>query len=233
VRARDGFWSWLAQLHAAIFWFSPIAWWLRRRLETLAETTSDDAVIAAHHDPVAYAALLLDFARHPNSRSVAMSVAESNVPERIERLLARTPPAASLPRVAGWASFALFIPVVVFAASTTRATTPSKPEAAAATVPAPSPSRAEPGVKLRMAADPDHYYPAIAKDERVQGYAIVEVDLDVLGQLVDARVVDVQPADPRYGFADAALQVARQSAFTNDTRQVASMRFKVLFALSD
>lgn len=233
VRSRDGFWSWLAQLHAAIFWFSPIAWWLRRRLETLAETTSDDAVIAARHDPVAYAALLLDFARHPNSRSVAMSVAESNVPKRIERLLARSPLATALPRIVGWTSFALLIPVVVFAASTTRATTPAKPEAAAAAaVPAPS-RQVNPGVKLRMAADPDAYYPEIAKHERVQGYAIVEVDLDVLGQLVDARVLQVEPADPRYGFADAALQVARKSGFTNDTRQVASLRFMVKFALTD
>ena len=162
-----------------------------------------------------------------------MSVAESNVRERIERLLARTPPAAALPRIAGWTSFALLIPVVVFAASTTRATTPAKPEAATtAAAPAPSP-QVSPGVKLRMAADPDAYYPEIAKHERVQGYAIVEVDLDVLGQLVDARVLQVEPADPRYGFADAALQVARKSGFTNDTRQVASLRFKVLFALTD
>ena len=234
VRSRDGYWSWLAQLHAAIFWFNPIAWWLRRRLETLAETTSDDAVIAARHDPVAYAAMLLDFARHPNSRSVAMSVAESNVPKRIERLLARTPPAAALPRIAGWTSFALLIPVVVFAASTTRATTPAKPEAATTAATAAAPSRpVNPGVKLRMAADPDAYYPEIAKHERVQGYAIVEVDLDVLGQLVDARVLEVEPADARYGFADAALQVARKSGFTNNTRQVASLRFMVKFALTD
>ena len=51
VRSRDGYWSWLAQLHAAVFWFNPLGWWLQRRLEALAETTSDDAVVAARHDP--------------------------------------------------------------------------------------------------------------------------------------------------------------------------------------
>ena len=85
VSSRDGLWSWLAQFHAAVFWFNPFAWWLQRRLEALAETTSDDAVVAARHDPVAYAALLLDFARHPNSGALPclsqnqMSPSASNV----------------------------------------------------------------------------------------------------------------------------------------------------------
>jgi TonB family protein len=234
VRSRDGFWSWLAQFHAAIFWFNPIAWWLQRRLETLAETTSDDAVVAARHDPVAYAALLLDFARHPNSRSVAMSVAESNVPERIERLLARTPPAAALPRVARYAGFALLIPIVVFAASTTRAAPPTEPAAFEASAPA-APASALPATRVRLIriANPDDYYPAVAKQEHVTGYAVVEVDVDALGQLVDARVLDVQPADPRFGFADAALQVARSNGYSSQNQQGGSMRFKVKFALAE
>lgn len=238
VRARDGFWSWLAQLHVAIFWFNPLAWWMQRRLEMLAETTSDDAVVAARHDPVAYAALLLDFARHPNSRSVAMSVAESNVPERIERLLALTPPAAALPRVARWAAFAALIPAVVLAASTTRAAPPAEsaaPTAAPRSAPgsAPATPRLTAGVRITHTADPDDYYPAVAKHEKVTGYAIVEVDVDVLGQLVDARVVKVQPAEPRFGFADAALQVARSTTFGNPGQQVASMRFMVKFDLQE
>jgi beta-lactamase regulating signal transducer with metallopeptidase domain len=232
VRARDGVWSWLAQFHAAVFWFNPFVWWLQRRIEVLAETTSDDAVVAARHDPVAYAALLLDFARHPNSRRVAMSVAESNVPERIERLLARTPPAVALTRVARWSAFAAFIPVVVLAASTTQAAPP-----AVLAAPAKSPVWTAPvslnpvAVHITRASDPDSFYPPVAKYENVSGYAILEADVDRLGQLVDARVLKVEPADPRFGFADAALQVARSSAFSNSTQQVASLRFMVKFAL--
>jgi TonB family protein len=233
VRARDGYWLWLAQLHAAIFWFSPLAWWMRRRLETLAETTSDDAVVAARHDPVAYAALLLDFARHPNSRSVAMSVAESNVPVRIERLLARVPPAAALSRVARWSAIAALIPAVVLAASTTQAAPPvesATPVAASALTKPYSPPSA--GVRLTQPANPDDYYPVVAKQEKVSGYAIVEVDVDVLGQLVDARVLKVQPAEPRFGFADAALQVARNTGFANAGQQAGSMKFMVKFELA-
>jgi TonB family protein len=216
VRWRDGYWSWLAQIHTAIFWFSPLAWWLQRRLETLAETTSDDAVVGARHDPIAYAALLLDFARPPNSRSVAMSVAESNVPERIERLLARTPPAAALPRVIRWSAFVALIPIAVFAASTTRAA-PTEHAAIA---------------RIVRTANPDHYYPAVAKHEKVTGSVVVEVDVDVLGQLVDARVVEAEPADPRYGFADAALEVARNTTYGNPHQRPASLRFKVKFELT-
>ena len=240
VRSRDGYWSWLAQLHAAIFWFNPLSWWLHRRLEALAETTSDDAVVAARHDPVAYAELLLNFARHPNSRSVAMSVAESFVSKRIERLLARTPPAIALSRAARWVAVAALIPAVVLAASTTKAESPVKPASTpVAPAPAPEPAAAKPApagtpsVRLTSAADPDNFYPLVAKAEKVEGYAIVEVDLDRLGQLVDARVLKVEPAEPRFGFADAALAVARSSQFANSTQQVSSMRFMVKFALQN
>ena len=61
----------------------------------------------------------------------------------------------------------------------------------------PAPRRFIVGVRLIQPANPDIYYPAVAKHEEVSGYAIVEVDVDVLGQLVDARVLNVQPADPR------------------------------------
>ncbi len=236
VASRDGYWSWLAQLHAAIFWFNPLAWWLERRLDALAETTSDDAVVAARHDPIAYAALLLDFARLPNSRSVVMSAAESNVSARIERLLAGMPPASALPRAARWAALALLVPIVVFAASTTRAA--PQPAAAAASVPAGA--KAQPpvdpqarGGSLLSFPNPDDYYPAVAKHEKVSGYAIVEVDLDAIGQLVNARVVEVEPADPRFGFADAALEIARNSQFGVLNEQPSTFKFKVKWLLED
>jgi TonB family protein len=95
-------------------------------------------------------------------------------------------------------------------------------------VPTPVPIHAV-GVRILRATDPDNYYPAVAKHERVSGYAIVEVDVDVLGQLVDARVLKVQPSDPELGFADAALQVARNTTFGNTSQQVGSLKFRVKF----
>lgn len=223
VRSRDSYWSWLAHLNCALFWFSPHAWWLKRQLASLAETLGDDAVLAARHDPFTYAELLLDFARHPNNRSVAMSIAESHVSKRIERLLARIPPAKALPRAARWFAVALLVPAVMLAATTTHA--------------APTPESARVADEGRvgiltpaMAAD---YYPAIAMAEHVEGSAVLEADLDALGQLVDARVLSVEPADARFGFADAALQVARNTTYVNTRQQPASFQFKVKFALDD
>jgi TonB family protein len=233
VRSRDGYWSWLAQLHIAVFWFNPLAWWLHRRLEALAETTSDDAVVAARHDPIAYAELLLNFARQPNSRSVAMSVADSNVSQRIERLLANTPPASALPRLVRWTTVVALIPAVVLAASTTQAETPAASSPAAASAVAKPATSGAASVRLTSVADPNVYYPPVAEAENVEGYVIVEVDLDKLGQLVDARVLKAEPADPRYGFADAALEVARNNRYANSTQEVASMKFMVKFALQN
>jgi TonB family protein len=231
VRTGDGLWSWLAQLHAALFWFSPFAWWIQRRLETLAETTSDDAVLIARHDPADYAALLLEFARHPNRRRVAMSVADSNVSRRIERLLARIPPATVLPRATRWTAFALLIPVAMLAAATPRAATPASSAANSAAESADAPRPEKPLATLTQPANPDDYYPAVAKSEHVSGFAVLDVDVDALGALVDVRVVKVEPADPRLGFADAAMQVARNTRYASPTRQPASIRFMVKFAL--
>ncbi len=233
VRSRDGYWSWLAQLQAAIFWINPFSWWLWRRLDRLAETTSDDAVVAARHDPLAYAALLLDFARKPNSRRVVMSVADSNVSERIERLLARTPPGRALPRVARWTALALLVPAVVIAASTTRAASPVSGTVVVAQSTPPANAHDKVLGVIRNPANPEDYYPAVAKQERVEGSVVVEVDVDALGQLVDARVLNVKPADPRYGFADAALQVARNTKYGAPYQQPSTFKFMVKFSLKD
>ena len=154
-----------------------------------------------------------------------MSVAESNVSKRIKRLLARIPPARELPRAARWAAVVLLVPAVMLVATTTRAGSTAKPESAR--------TAAAGHVGLLKPAMTGDYYPVVAMAEQVEGSAVLEADLDALGQLVDARVVKVEPADPRFGFADAALQVARNSTYTNTQQQPASLRFKVNFVLGD
>src|SRR4051794_35879238 len=53
----------LSQTNRAVFWFSPLSWWLHARLGTLAELASDDAAIEALGDRPGYASILLDVAR--------------------------------------------------------------------------------------------------------------------------------------------------------------------------
>jgi beta-lactamase regulating signal transducer with metallopeptidase domain len=79
----------LSHVNRALFWFNPLAWWLQRRLATLAELASDDAALDALGDAPAYAAVLLDMSRRsgPVLGGVAMA-RPATVHRRIERILA-------------------------------------------------------------------------------------------------------------------------------------------------
>ena len=59
VRRGDPWMTLLAEVNRTIYWFHPVAWFLRRRLSTLAEAACDDAVIASSGDRAGYARNLL------------------------------------------------------------------------------------------------------------------------------------------------------------------------------
>jgi beta-lactamase regulating signal transducer with metallopeptidase domain len=61
VARRDALTERLSLLHRAMFWFSPLSWWLDRRLAELAEEASDDAALAAGADRTRYAETVLGF----------------------------------------------------------------------------------------------------------------------------------------------------------------------------
>ena len=61
VARRDALTERLSLLHRAVFWFSPLSWWLDRRLAELAEEASDDAALAAGADRTRYAETVLGF----------------------------------------------------------------------------------------------------------------------------------------------------------------------------
>jgi hypothetical protein len=84
----------LAQLNRAIFWFTPVSWWLHGRLASLAELASDDAAISALGDGPGYAAILLEVVRRSGPANVGVAMARpATIRHRIERILAqdRTP----------------------------------------------------------------------------------------------------------------------------------------------
>ncbi|MGH9677651.1 MAG: M56 family metallopeptidase [Candidatus Acidiferrum sp.] len=84
----------LALLHRAIFWFSPLSWWLNRRIAELAEEASDEAALASGVDRAEYAETLLSFfeALEASSGRIwwqGMSMAKSGTAEqRVDRILA-------------------------------------------------------------------------------------------------------------------------------------------------
>jgi beta-lactamase regulating signal transducer with metallopeptidase domain len=63
IRRLDPAIAFLARLNRCVFWFHPLAWWLERRLATLAEYASDEAALRDVGDRTVYAEVLLDVAR--------------------------------------------------------------------------------------------------------------------------------------------------------------------------
>jgi beta-lactamase regulating signal transducer with metallopeptidase domain len=95
----------LSLLHRAIFWFSPLAWWLDRHLADLAEQASDEAALSGGADRKDYARTLLEFFELLQSaprrvwwQGVAMAKAgqaERQAEERFERILSWKGPVTS------------------------------------------------------------------------------------------------------------------------------------------
>jgi hypothetical protein len=89
--ARGEFYFQLAsRIHCALFWFSPLSWWLHGRLTEQAELASDDAAIEALGDGSAYAAILRDMARLPSCPFLGVEMARpTTIGPRIARALAQ------------------------------------------------------------------------------------------------------------------------------------------------
>jgi hypothetical protein len=92
VRQKDFAVQLLAGLHCALFWFSPLSWWLRRQLADLGEALSDHAAVQQAASRASYAEILLGFAAgstppEPMPRAAVAMARSSNLSARIERLL--------------------------------------------------------------------------------------------------------------------------------------------------
>jgi hypothetical protein len=80
----------LSKVNRAVFWFSPLSWWLHRRLMTLAELASDDVVIEALGNRTGYAAILRDVARLPSPSVIGVTMARpATSRQRIGRIMAQ------------------------------------------------------------------------------------------------------------------------------------------------
>jgi predicted nucleic acid-binding Zn-ribbon protein len=93
VRQGDFYLQLLAALHVAVFWFSPLGWWLQRKLSELGEALSDRAGLEQAPSAASYAQILLEFAAMPRTKSYVSPLAgvamarSSNLSSRIERIL--------------------------------------------------------------------------------------------------------------------------------------------------
>jgi DUF4097 and DUF4098 domain-containing protein YvlB len=88
IRQGDFYLQILAGLYAALAWFSPLGWWLKRELADLAEAISDRAGIEQAESATSYAQILLEFAAAPRPAAAGVLIARSgSLSRRIERLL--------------------------------------------------------------------------------------------------------------------------------------------------
>ncbi|HEV2401984.1 MAG TPA: M56 family metallopeptidase [Candidatus Sulfotelmatobacter sp.] len=117
----------LSLLHRAIFWFSPLAWWLDRHLSALAEQASDEAALAQGADRKHYAKALLDFFQAVQARpgriwwqgvSIANGGANAgNAERRMEQILAWKGSIMNMKKSLAIAIIVFAIPVVYLVAS--------------------------------------------------------------------------------------------------------------------
>jgi beta-lactamase regulating signal transducer with metallopeptidase domain len=87
----------LSNLHGALFWFSPLAWWLRIRLAALAETTSDETAIRELGNRIDYAEILFDIAVSARGLPAGIAMARpAMLRQRVERILSHAAPVIAL-----------------------------------------------------------------------------------------------------------------------------------------
>lgn len=139
VQARDFYLQLAASLHFALFWISPLAWWLPAQLSRLSETICDRAAVAITGDGLSYAQLLLRFATPGRSPAGMVAMAEaSGLRERVERLIADPQLASAFRHRRGQAAGALFLVGVaaIASAATVRVLAPETAVLAAPQAPA-------------------------------------------------------------------------------------------------
>ena len=125
VARRDARTQLFSLLHRAIFWFSPLGWWINRQLTELAEQASDEAALAGGVDRTRYAETLLGFFAQLESvpgrvrwHALSMAKGEStgHAERRVDRILAWKE-TMSMKKPIVIVLIALSVPVIFLAAS--------------------------------------------------------------------------------------------------------------------
>ena len=167
VARRDALTQRLSLLHRAIFWFSPLSWWLDRHLAALAECASDEAALSCGTDRREYARTLLKFFEALQAAPgriwwPGVSMAKSGqAEERVERILGwRGTVTMNLKKSLAVVVIAFAIPVVYLTASARPGQNHDWQDVDSAKVPVPPPPALAP-----MA--PRAAVPALASDEAV------------------------------------------------------------------
>lgn len=119
IQQGDFYLQALAGLYAAVVWFSPLGWWVKRKLSELGEAISDRSGLEEAASRSSYAQILLEFAVSARPTPIGVAMARpSNLSHRFERLFnERTFRQAFAARRRTFA-IAVLVPLAMFAATT-------------------------------------------------------------------------------------------------------------------
>jgi BlaR1 peptidase M56 len=160
-----------ARLYTALFWFSPLGWWLQYKLSDLGEAMSDRAALQEAPSAPSYAEILLEFAASPRLSQVGVGMARSsNLQSRVDRLLNENDFRLAFVRGRRHAWIAVPLAVIAFAAATThfRVQAAEEPRSDLALVTIPPP-------EVLLAASPSQSAnPPVATQKPQDSYAIVD-----------------------------------------------------------
>ena len=174
IRQGDFYLQLLAAVYAALVWFSPLGWWLKRKLSDLAEAISDRAGLEEAADCTSYAQILLQFAAAPRPTPIGVAMARpGSLSRRIERLLNDVSFRQAFSGTRRALAIVLVIPVALFAATAllrVEAAGQQAPTATPASAPAPDAGAAAPQLQPAQApaegiSDPSRVPTAPAPDE--------------------------------------------------------------------
>jgi TonB family protein len=230
VRNHDSHLQWLAVFHVCIVWFSPLSWWLRRRLAELAEHASDDAVLQGDIRKTDYAALLLEMARVGLAKSIATGIATGSIEQRIDRILSVDRPQRPVSQLRCALALVAVIPLVALAADVTPKWNPPPSEhfAGAALY---GMDVTHPYIVSSPAGDElKKWYPAAAKSQGIDGLVQITVTLDEAGRATDTLVIAESPLG--LGFGAAASELAHVFKYANNTGHAAAVTYRIKFELN-
>ena len=253
VIRHDALTQFVSLLHRAVFWFSPLAWWLDRHLRDLAEQASDEAALAAGANRNEYAKTLLGFFETLQAapqrvwwQGVAMAEA-GRAEQRVERILAwRGAVSMGLKKSVAVAIIAFAVPVVYLAASVRPARSHDGSVAAArAQEPAPPPEPNAAPAKPPAGAASTVAPPSV--DSTINSKIDSKIDSTISPPAPGEPIAPVEPEDAQeatardhgysysYGFDDEERFVivsGKTDAFTmsgssQDARHVEKLRKQI------
>jgi beta-lactamase regulating signal transducer with metallopeptidase domain len=219
VKHWDSYRLWLAAVYCCVFWFNPAAWLVRRRLQLLAELTSDQEALQCVGDAGAYAEMLVHLAAQasPLPAAVAMS-GSTQLTARIDRIMENKMSNHRLNLGQKVVFCGAALAATVFCCSCV-----TGPHAL-------SPAE-DPKVAWVSGTPLSQFYPAALKDHGVQGYAVMKLIIDRAGKVTDASVVTEKPAG--LGIGAAATDAARTFRFDNTLSRPVVKTLQVRFAIAD